>query len=185
LSRPKKVYTNPERTCILPEFPHSQFEGYAVNYLQRNFWKVQKTYGEWEDAMSIAKWCYYDTRQRYGSRIKTPQHFMTLYKRCLQTWVVEDAGWATRTTKTEDTYMNSVPETTAPEATLSVILREASKELRDVLSIILRAPKEVLDLLKKDAKAGVDCFFSNAVNYCGISEEKAPELEAELRGLLQ
>jgi hypothetical protein len=172
------------RTCLLPTFRNSPFEAVAVKYLDANYWKFQQTIGDWEDAIQEAAYCYYWTRNRYGARVQTPQHFMALFKRCLHSWFTDWANLNTREVSVCQTYKPEIMSTPQTEAHMKVLLNYASRELKSVLEIIFNSPREVLTVLKTDARESADSFWKNAVKFSGMEEKAAPVLEAELRNLL-
>lgn len=173
------------RRPILPDFPNSPFEGYATNYLQRNFWKVQHIFGDFEDAMSEAQVIFYECRKMYGAKVNSQAHFMALYKQMISCYFIDWAKFdsAERSVlPTED-----IEPSISSEATLSCLLREASSELKVVLKMVLDAPADVAETFRKEfngSRKGVDRFFLKAVQACGLPDERASFLQEELMGLL-
>ena len=175
------------RAPLLPEYKNSVFEGYAITYLHKNYWKFQHTIGDWEDACQEACWAYYYCRRKYGATVENIRHFMSLYKRCLSTWFIDWATWTSKVKEGEAYYAEHAKrqsESTCSEAELALILRDASNELKEVVNAIFETPSEVLVTLSTDLRSGIDLFFQKIVVYCGFPLQKAPELEAELRDRL-
>ena len=164
-----------KRKVILPDFPGSCFEGYAVNYCNTNYWKFAKTIGSLEDAVSEAKVCYYDCRRLYGDKVENQKHFMALYKRCMWSWFADWATYDYKVNKVEKEYMLTFDETTFSDGDLAVKLREASQELKQVLNLILNGPSEIVSVLKKEEK-----FFERAADYCGLEKDQVEVLQQEL-----
>lgn len=173
---------NLARKPLLPDFEGSVFEGYAVNYVDRNLWRVEYGLGSREDAVSEAKLVYYLCRQRYGAKVQNRKHFMALYKRMISTWFTDWSNWDTREKSLQTSYPQ--PESSSQEGPLMILLNEASSELKNVVQLIINAPAEILSVLREESKQGADLFFSKAVELSGISREKVPALQQELERLL-
>jgi hypothetical protein len=174
------------RKPLIPDFENSVFEGYAVNFVQKNFWRVQHLCGgEMEDAVSEAKLVFYACRRLYGARVNSLSHFMSLYKRMLYTWF---ADWSNEDSNDRQMLERCEKEPTcSPEASLTVLLSEASQELKQVLNIIISAPEDVAKVLRADldgAVGGIDKFFLRAAQFAGVRSEKTPALQNELLHLL-
>jgi len=172
-----------QKTVLLPDFPNSPFQGYAVNYLNKHFWRVQVIFGDFEDALSEACLVYYECRRLYGSRVTTRAHFMALYKRMMHSWFTD---WANYDTKVRNYHNNltDAEEITEPEANLTALLNDASGELKTVLQVIINAPSEIAATLRDDAKRGVDRFFQHAAELAHVPPDHVPQLKTELYSLL-
>lgn len=171
-----------ERRPLLPEYRDSPYEGYAIKWLERNYWRFAKTVGSWEDAVSEAALVYYSCRQRYGDRVENRAHFMALFKRCILSRFTDLANTETKTLAKEKHCKKAPKVTTGFEGNLLVKLREASSELKDVLKIIFDAPGELAEVLQTDIADGLS-FLRNAIAKCG-HKEKSEVIESELKELL-
>jgi hypothetical protein len=177
------------RKPILPEFYGSVFEGYATNYVHRNFWRVAASALDFEEAMAEACYCYYDCRMRYGRTTNSAAQFMSLFKRALSIWFTDWSNWDTRQRAVLPT--KDIEPSISGNATLAAALAHASKELSQVLNLILTAPADLLTDLRRDIKKTVDddrtqCtkVFNRAVIQAGLPKEMAPKLQQELMELL-
>lgn len=64
-----------------------EFEGYATNFLSKNFWRVARTM-EREDAMQEAVLVFLRCKSRYEHSVENGAHFMALFKRMLwEHWI--------------------------------------------------------------------------------------------------
>lgn len=127
-------------------------EGYVVNYLNQNFWKVERSM-EWADIMQEAYCVYLDTNRRYPDVVDAP-HFMTLFKRC---WHSAFTNLTKKDTKHRYVCFESDDEDTANlyepvgdtdnAGYTTILLEEAPSEVRQVLALFLNAPNEVVELI--------------------------------------
>jgi len=175
-----------QRKVLLPEFYNSSYEGWAVNYLDKNFWKFQESIGTFEDALAEASLVFYECRRLYGARATTGAHFMSLFKRMMVSWFTDWALYDSKQREIAELYEVLAKRNKAvySEGGLAVLIRDGSTELQQVIGLILNAPQEVLVVLRKDVKDGLDAFFTHAVEFCGLPKASAPALEEELRELL-
>jgi hypothetical protein len=202
-----------ERIQILSDFHASAFEGYAVNYIQRNFWKVQHLFGSFEDALSEAKCIFYECRAKYGATVKNNANLMALYKQLLSWYFIDYSkeDWNSRrvivsSTIVEsqcridgerdvekDSYLKVIEPSITSEAVLVTLLGDASGELKSVLQMMIEAPPETMAVFRKEyegvrrvsgSKELVDRFFYKAVEAAGLPPSHAPMLQSELLNLL-
>lgn len=131
-------------------------EGYTVNFLRSNFWRVQNSM-EFEDCMQEAYCVFLRLVDRYGS-VDTPQHFMGLYKRAWYNHFTDLSNLDTKrrvevsesqlSDEGEETYIGLV-ERCAGDADcagyLSLLLQQAPDDVRTVLSFFVAAPQEIVD----------------------------------------
>lgn len=137
----------------VPEYA-GPVEGYAHNYVHRNLWRVSRTHTR-EDALQEA-WLVFARCQGKYPQIDTPQHFMALYKTALYRHFVDLALSASH-------YKAEVPEAQFDredeqewsrqpvgdldnDGQLRVLIRQAPREVKMVLSLFLNAPQELLDV---------------------------------------
>jgi len=135
-----------------PEFK-GPIEGYVVNHLHRNHWRVVRTH-DWEDAMQEAYAVFLRCSARY--EVEGPAHFMALFKTA---WANEFNDLSTSSTASRaDSLDASVQDDDAPgsidylvgeldnDGHLGVLIRQAPAEVVMVLNLFLSAPQELLDL---------------------------------------
>lgn len=141
---------------FVPSFD-GPIRGYVMNYLRKNYWRVQRSM-EYEDVLQEAAFLVAYLANRYPD-VDTPQWFMTLFKR---SWAGHFAELAY---KDSDVKMEVSPSFYADEegeasefdpdgfvgdqdnaGMLSIMIRNAPAEVKSVVSLFLNAPQEVLDL---------------------------------------
>lgn len=130
-------------------------EGYVMNYLRRNFWKV-RNFMEFEDASQEAALVFSSLVQAYPE-MDTPQHFMALFK---TSWHRHFTDLANKDTvsrvvcfehgapiqqEDEPTQLD-VQGSPDNEALILLAIKQAPEEVRQVLSLFLNAPIELLQL---------------------------------------
>ena len=176
------------RKPVLPDFHKSVYEGYATNYVSKNFWRVAASALDFEEAMAEACYCFYDCRMRYGRDINSHAQFMSLYKRALEIWFHDWSNWdyRQRAVLPEKDIELTIPA----DATLATSLSGAGKELTKVLRFLLTAPTDLLEDLRRDVNKSDDeqtqCMkvFQRAVILVGLPSSIAPRLQEELMNLL-
>lgn len=133
--------------------PYAPMEGYVVNFLHRNFWKVEG-YVEREDVLQQARAIYYKLLRKYGKAVDGNQRwFMALFMRSFQNYFnglcsqrLTAADHECSLTEIED----DANETWMPlrydqnSGYLLKLLEEATGEVGAILQIVLHAPPEVL-----------------------------------------
>lgn len=147
---------NPRPRKYIPRF-EGAIEGYVVNFLRTNYWRVQGSM-EFQDCMQEAHWLFLKLADRYGV-LDTPQHFMGLFKRSWHnhftnlsitdtklraevsdSQLVDEAG--------ESTYVRLVEQLvgdTDCSGQLLILLQQAPADVRTVLSFFALAPQELVD----------------------------------------
>jgi hypothetical protein len=147
----------------IPEFK-GPIEGYVVNYLSANYWRVKNNM-EYEDMMQEAQVVYLRLVRKYPD-IDTPQHFMALFKTSWGNHFVDFTNKETNARAlmyenqfqdVEDTmsnFMSSIMGDSNNNGYLLILIKEAPAEVRQVLSLFLNAPSEILDLASKAWKDG-------------------------------
>lgn len=136
----------------LPEFK-GPVEGYVVNYLKKNLWRVAATHDH-TDAMQEAYLVFLRTASRYPL-LDTPQHFMALFK---TSWINEFNDMSVRATAArhlvsenddsteEDAWVHDSIGDLDNDGLLAVMIRQAPVEVLMVLNLFLNAPQELLEL---------------------------------------
>jgi hypothetical protein len=120
-------------------------EGYVVNFLTANHWKVARTVPR-EDAMQEAYCVFLRCKRKYGP-LDTPQHFMALFKTA---WYRHFLGLAKADTADRVTVPYDVEAghervgSTDNDGALAIMVRQAPAEVRAVLSLFFDAPQELL-----------------------------------------
>jgi hypothetical protein len=145
----------------MPSSWEGAIEGYTVNFWNRNLWRV-KPLLEWEDAVQESRLIFVKIRRMY--RGVAPQHFMALYKTALmrrmldlaleayrhRSFIVNESDLAAISSEDGD----EVPVTLADiagnngaenEGAVVEMILGAPDEVREVLSLFLLAPKDLLD----------------------------------------
>ena len=175
-----------ERPYLIEEWgPKSPWYLWARGYGERNLWRVQHAIGnDIEDFMSEAALTYVEVRIRYGASVKNAAHFMYLYKRGLSNWV-HDLSHKDNKIKIGLSKVSPNEPTAQHTGDLEIALSRSSSELKEVLNIILNAPKEIMDVVQADiGNPTAKQFWYSVVNYLGIKQEKSKELMQELNTLL-
>ena len=173
MKRPAKKSAAPASSSQLTSFEwKGPIEGYTHNFLARNYWKVARSM-EYEDAVQEAYAIYLECVGRYSGRCDNAKWFMSLYKLVLSTRFTDFAKRDTRSRAI--VYEASRIETEEPTrhdadgvgdldnaGYLNILIKEAPKEVREVLAIFLNAPSELLDLVFKSWKGKDDTKGTNA-----------------------
>lgn len=134
----------------VPEFK-GPLEGWTVNHVARNYWRVASTQ-ERDDVLQEAYVTFLKVRQRYALTVSEPKHFMALYKTAWERRFTDlaNADTARRQEVSGDRGDASVEDLTAGETDndgrLAVMLRQAPREVMQVVNLFLSCPQEILDL---------------------------------------
>ncbi len=135
-----------------PEFK-GPIEGYVVNFLKKNFWRIANTH-EYEEALQEAHVVFLRCASRY-TMIEEPQHFMALFKTA---WTNQFNDLSNRATDVRATQVQRGAEDEDADAGLDVVgelenagqlavmIKQAPKEVLMVLNLFLNAPSELLEL---------------------------------------
>lgn len=168
------------------------FEGWARNWVYKNFWRVRELFGDHDDALQECALIFVRCCRTYEGKVDNPAWMMSLYKRA----VIND--WHTFAER--DGRIRSVP---APDPTddidhnagiLATAIGEASTELRQVLGVLAIAPAEFLSILfaktellqadDPDIVASAARSINRRIRrLCGISGHA--DILSELRQLLE
>jgi len=145
-----------------PEF-HGPVEGWVVNQLTRGslaYWRVERTMDR-EEVMQEAYACFLRCCKSFpkSSAYDTPQAFMALFKRAwsnrfsdLSTYDTEDRGMVS--TDAGGAKIEELVGSLENDGFLSIMIQEAPREVKMVLSVFLNAPKELLDMAFSAWRAG-------------------------------
>jgi len=132
-------------------------EGWTVNYTRPVFWRVESIM-EWRDAMQEAFIVFMRCSAKYPS-LETPQHFMSIYKRAWVNQFNDLSNEATRLRCFVSDYRELEEGECVPMEQvgdmdnggfLATALRQAPEEVRRVLTLMLHAPQEMLDIVLAD-----------------------------------
>lgn len=139
--------------------PH--IEGYVVNFLTKNYWRVQSTETR-EDCMQIAYVVFLRCKRRYPD--VEDKHFMALFKTA---WGHEFTDLSNENTALRKVYGNPQGDevySSDPtldrevigdldnEGVLATMIRQAPREVLMVLNLLLNTPQELLDLAERSWK---------------------------------
>lgn len=121
------------------------FEGWARRYVSRNFWRVRELFGSEEDALQECALIFVRCCRTYQSRVDNPAWMMSLFQRS----VIND--WNTFAQR--DGRLRSLPlpepeeEVDQNNGPFVTALNAASDELKLVITTVLNAPSEFVDML--------------------------------------
>lgn len=148
----------------MQRFPFEGFiEGYVVNFLKHNYWKISHLYGAagFEDGISEAKLTYCRLIRRLeknGHTIENDKHFMSLFKTAWTRYFIDLARKDSKKLETplqdlikeegdEDFILNLTNASmTHNTGYFEIVLEQAPIEVQQVFSLLFSAPKEVIDL---------------------------------------
>lgn len=128
-------------------------EGWATNYLKKNYWRVEATQ-EWDDCMQEAQCVFYKLKTRYADTgaVTEPKHFMALYKTSMTRRFTDLANdntsrrWEVVVSEGPDGEIYEPMGETDNDGGLAVLLRQAPAEVVQVLNLFLSCPQEILDM---------------------------------------
>ena len=142
------------------------FEGWTVNFLKRNFWRVESTM-EWEDAMQEMKCVFCNIQDKYErqDKIQSSKHFMALYKTGCTNWMndLSTRDFRKRSIEVENYHgpedgeedaMSLFPGDTDNAGSVLKLLSEMPDDVRAALKILYSGPQEVLDLVCSSIRTG-------------------------------
>jgi hypothetical protein len=145
-----------------PEFK-GPVEGWVVNQLSKgtlSYWRVERTMSR-DEVMQEAYECFLRCCKKFpkSPEYDTPQAFMALFKRAWSNRFSDMASYDTEDRNCISVDSGSGPALDAPgdlenSGFLMVMIKEAPKEVRLVLSVFLDAPKELLEAAFDAWRAG-------------------------------
>lgn len=135
------------RRVYIPTF-EGEVEGWTMNYLTKQLWRVARTKDR-DDCMQEAYCVFLRVADKYPD--VNARHFMALYQ---TSWIRVFDDFSTQDTLVREVellsdgraVLNEPMGDTCNEGELLVKLREAPREVRMVLELLLRAPQEILDI---------------------------------------
>lgn len=179
--------TNP----AIPSFV-GPIEGYVVNYLRANFWRVKNSM-EYEDMLQEAHVVYLRLAQKYHD-IDTPQHFMALFKTAWSNHFVDISRKDTNSrlmmyenqfADNDDVLSNFLSSVVGDQSNtghLVVMIKQAPAEVRQVLSLFINAPTEILELASKSWKSsGRNQDFGNNMLCTMLGVEQGTDIIGTVR----
>lgn len=126
------------------------YRGWAMKWINSNYWKVARYFGSREDAVQECALLYMRVVRHYSGKPLARAHLMALYKTTVfRAWM----HYAKSDTKLEDIELfegtdYAVDRLLAlPDQTLYAALCAASWQLQFVLEVIAQAPAELLQLM--------------------------------------
>ena len=141
------------------QFPFSgPIEGYVKNFLRKNQWKVQHIL-DFEDCVSEAKLTYVRLIRRLeknNCKVKNAKHFMALFKTAWGRYFIDLAHKDSKkketpfrefaTEENDDWLLDSefMSEYSINTGYFEVLLQQAPTEVKQVLDLLLDAPKDAL-----------------------------------------
>lgn len=169
----------------ISEYYGSPFELWAKSFCYKNYWRVQHKLGDIDDFYcQCAVWwceCYTDYVIKKGTVASDP-HLMNMFK----LWVIGQTNDFSRDDfRTRDLVQYKQEPTTVNEAPLLLKLNGASKELAEVLKILIDAPAEVMEVLRQECPSTCSkTFFKKVVTYLKMDQSKSTQLAKELQAIL-
>lgn len=147
------------KLIFVPKFK-GPIEGWVVNFLRRNYWRVERTM-EYEDAMQEARLVFCKLIHKYPT-IDTPQHFMSLFQTAWRNHF-NDLTTADTSSRclTYEAQMTDADESPLNvegigeldnAGMLTVMLKQAPQEVNQVLALFVSAPTELLGLARMSWK---------------------------------
>lgn len=130
-----------------PTWP-GPIEGYATNQVHRNLWRVAATHDR-DDLMQEARIVFLRCERRYPA-LDEARHFMALYKTALQRRIHELSNASSRVAHAPPDWEEGrdarepIGDTDNLGA-LNVLVRQAPREVRLVLSFFLEAPDGLVE----------------------------------------
>lgn len=128
--------------------------GYATNQVANLHWRVARTM-DWDEAKQEACLVFCRCRDRYRGKVTEPAHFMALFKTALERRFIDLARIDVRRRSevplpvTRDEDDNESPFEQVGEldndGLLAVMVKQAPREVRMVLSLLLDAPSEIVE----------------------------------------
>lgn len=126
-------------------------EGYVVNHMAKNYWRVERSMSQLE-VLQEAWLIFNKCSNHYADTVTEPQHFMALFKtaweRRFTTLTLIDTKHRHASINTDDGDAVDVetPGDLDNDGYLRVMISQAPREVSMVLSLFLNAPVELLDL---------------------------------------
>ena len=168
----------------MPHIFTGPVEGWTVNFCQANLWRVQRSM-EFDDLMQEAYLVFLKCSNAYPDVV--PKHFMSLYMTAWNRRFINLALEATshkkqvslsdleKPTDEGDGISHEMVGELNNDGHLSVLLRQAPKEVLLVLNLFLNAPTELLELALSNWNGGDKrCITGGSTKICkmlGLPED--------------
>lgn len=155
-------------------------EGYVVNFLLRDLWKLEPTHG-FHDALNEA-WVVFDRVAKAYPDVED-KHFMALFKRAWSNHVVDLAKKATR--QRDEIPVSAIVAESVGErhnsGYLHILIKQMPSELAAVVRLFLSAPEELLKEVTGTRRATKKRQISNAMvsTWLGLPAGSQPIDEVE------
>lgn len=128
-------------------------KGFAVNYLKRNYWRVQG-FIEYDDLMQEAEFINLKIVRKY--HIENAAHHMALFKSSFVNYVNGLSNKRTQRGAHEVDLSDEIAEEYAQDGPVSYndgylfcLIEQAPAEVRAVLSLLSAAPRELIEEITK------------------------------------
>lgn len=144
----KKVRLQKRTLRFRPQFK-GPIEGYLVNTINRNYWRVEKVMSR-EDLYQDGVMIFCLVRTRYARIVDNPAWFMSLYKRALNNHI-HDVARVQRKLSEQDALPDQIESTTdsIEAAEVAGLFEQAPPEVAEIVRLFLYAPVEVWQVLSK------------------------------------
>jgi len=162
---------------FVPKFK-GPIEGFVVNYLRKNMWRVSR-YLEHEDLMQEARVLFLKLKERYSEVDgMNDRWFMSLFTRSFSNVITNislkdskasvEISYGTTSDESDEvlTHLENLVGDVENGGWYSIILQEAPEEVKMVLSVLMNCPAEVLDSVQKSL--GVRGGSINNRVLCGL-----------------
>lgn len=128
-------------------------KGYAVNFLNTQFWRIAYEYENVDEALQDAYLIFHRIRQRYRGVVKSEPHFMALFQTALSNHVINLSRklMHRRNLLYESSLLDTEGGSSLPEMEVldeksfrDIIEGTKDEEVRAVLSFFVDAPEHLL-----------------------------------------
>lgn len=174
-----------KRVYLVPEWENSPFQVWAKNYSAKNYWRVLDAIGDYQDCLAECALIWIECCRRYGAIVDNDAWMMRMFQICVVT-TFDTKSLKDTNNKKLISKLDTKEPVFVPDVEMILNLDDASSELKQVLSVFLTAPQEILKVLRTEASSYHPMqFFKAVVGLCGISKTKSPVLAKELQTLLR
>ena len=165
------------------------FEKYSAGVIRKNMWRFWGMH-EFDDLLQEAACVFYEVRRDYANKVDSPQHLMAIFKTALFRKVVYDMSQKARKKKDRELTECMIPDLVGeagqhsptiraasfsklervamqgdfnpyPSSHMSVLLKEAPKQVRQVFSLLTSMTTEVATVIETAQKAQRRACFNN------------------------
>ncbi len=137
------------------------YEKWAVNFVKKNAWRVCNILYSQEDCVQHCALVFSRCLAKYGAGVDAP-HFMSLFQSAVfNEWTSLSLRNSRKLPLAEFALedFDCVDAATPDNAHLSYMLRQAPKELLQVLEVLFSAPREVLEALTASSSGEEDALL--------------------------